>query len=116
MTAAEPRLPESPAGAAAAPLLSVRNIEKSLPGVLASLEIHDLSAERIVGTLSAGNRQHVEIRRALSQDARIAVVDGKLKPGATSVEAGKLTVVNGSEILLGPPFILTKANVKDFDF
>jgi ABC-type sugar transport system substrate-binding protein len=48
-----------------------------------------------------------------------AVVDGKLKPGATSVEAGKLgklTVVNGSEILLGPPFIFTKQNVKDFDF
>ena len=40
-----------------------------------------------------------------------AVVDGKLKPGATSVDAGKLgklNVVNGSEILLGSPFIFTK--------
>ncbi len=48
-----------------------------------------------------------------------AVVDGKLKPGATSVDAGKLgklNVINGSEILLGAPFIFTKANVKDFDF
>jgi rhamnose transport system substrate-binding protein len=48
-----------------------------------------------------------------------AVVDGKLKPGATSVDAGKLgklTVVNGSEILLGPPFIYTKDNVAKFDF
>jgi len=48
-----------------------------------------------------------------------AVVDGKLKPGATEVEAGKLgklKVVNGSEILLGAPFVFTKANVKDFDF
>jgi rhamnose transport system substrate-binding protein len=48
-----------------------------------------------------------------------AVVDGKLKPGDTSVEAGKLGklgVVNGSEILLGAPFIFTKENVKDFDF
>ena len=48
-----------------------------------------------------------------------AVVDGKLKAGATSVDAGKLgklNVVNGSEILLGSPFIFTKANVKDFDF
>ena len=48
-----------------------------------------------------------------------AVVDGKLKPGDASVEAGKLgklSVVNGSEILLGAPFIFTKANVKDFDF
>jgi len=45
-----------------------------------------------------------------------AVVDGKLKAGDASVEAGKLSVVNGSEILLGAPFIFTKANVKDFDF
>jgi len=48
-----------------------------------------------------------------------AVVDGKLKPGDTSVDAGKLgklNVVNGSEILLGAPFVFTKDNVKDFDF
>src|SRR5580700_7050674 len=48
-----------------------------------------------------------------------AVVDGKLKPGATSVVAGKLgklNVINGSEILLGSPFIFDKSNVKDFDF
>ena len=48
-----------------------------------------------------------------------AVVDGKLKPGATEVEAGqlgKLQVVNGSEILLGPPFVYTKSNIDDFDF
>jgi rhamnose transport system substrate-binding protein len=48
-----------------------------------------------------------------------AVVDGKLKPGATEVEAGKLgklKVVNGSEILLGPPFVYTKQNINDFNF
>ena len=48
-----------------------------------------------------------------------AVADGKLKPGATSVEAGKLgklKVVNGSEILLGAPFIFNKDNIDDFDF
>jgi ABC-type sugar transport system substrate-binding protein len=48
-----------------------------------------------------------------------AVVDGKLKPGDTEVEAGrlgKLKVVNGSEILLGPPFIYTKDNIDNFDF
>ncbi len=48
-----------------------------------------------------------------------AVVDGKLKPGDTSVEAGKLgtlQVVNGSEILLGAPFVFTKDNIADFDF
>jgi rhamnose transport system substrate-binding protein len=48
-----------------------------------------------------------------------AVADGKLQPGATSVDAGKLgalSVINGSEILLGAPFIFTKDNIKDFDF
>jgi ABC-type sugar transport system substrate-binding protein len=48
-----------------------------------------------------------------------AVADGTLKPGATSVKAGKLgelKVVNGSEILLGPPFIYTKDNINKFDF
>ena len=48
-----------------------------------------------------------------------AIEDGKLKPGATSVDAGKLgklSVVNGSEVLLGPPFIYTKDNINDFNF
>lgn len=48
-----------------------------------------------------------------------SVADGTLKPGATSVKAGKLgqlQVVNGSEILLGPPFIFNKDNIAGFDF
>ncbi|HET9597169.1 MAG TPA: substrate-binding domain-containing protein [Anaeromyxobacteraceae bacterium] len=48
-----------------------------------------------------------------------AAADGALKPGATSVKAGKLgelKVVNGSEILLGPPFVFTKENIGKFDF
>jgi rhamnose transport system substrate-binding protein len=48
-----------------------------------------------------------------------AVTDGTLKPGATSVKAGKLgelKVVNGSEILLGAPFIYNKENITKFDF
>jgi len=48
-----------------------------------------------------------------------AAVDGKLKPGDTSVEAGKLgklNVINGSEILLGAPFIYSKENIDKFDF
>jgi ABC-type sugar transport system substrate-binding protein len=48
-----------------------------------------------------------------------AVVDGKLQPGDKEVEAsrlGTLQIVNGSEVLLGPPFIYTKDNVDDFDF
>jgi rhamnose transport system substrate-binding protein len=48
-----------------------------------------------------------------------AVVDGKLAAGGKDVEAGrlgKLQVVNGSEILLGAPFVYSKANIDDFDF
>ena len=48
-----------------------------------------------------------------------AAADGKLKPGSTELEAGKLgklQVVNGSEILLGPPFVFDKTNIDDFDF
>ena len=48
-----------------------------------------------------------------------AVADGTLQPGATKVTAGKLgdlQVVNGSEILLGPPFTFTKENIGQFDF
>ena len=48
-----------------------------------------------------------------------AAVDGKLKAGDTTLEAGhlgKLTVVNGSEILLGSPFVFDKSNIGKFDF
>jgi ABC-type sugar transport system substrate-binding protein len=48
-----------------------------------------------------------------------AVVDGKLKPGAKELDAGKLgklSVVNGSEILLGAPFVFNQSNVGEFNF
>ncbi len=48
-----------------------------------------------------------------------AVADGTLQPGATTVSAGRLgdlQIVNGSEVLLGAPFIYTKKNIADFDF
>jgi ABC-type sugar transport system substrate-binding protein len=48
-----------------------------------------------------------------------AAADGKLTPESKELEAGrlgKLQVVNGSEILLGPPFIYSKDNINDFDF
>jgi rhamnose transport system substrate-binding protein len=48
-----------------------------------------------------------------------AVVDGTFTSESTTVEAGRLgtlTVVNGSEVLLGAPFIFNAENINDFDF
>ncbi|MFZ4814576.1 MAG: substrate-binding domain-containing protein [Phototrophicaceae bacterium] len=48
-----------------------------------------------------------------------AVVDGEFAPGDATVSAGRLgdlTVVNGSEVLLGPAFVFNAENINDFDF
>jgi ABC-type sugar transport system substrate-binding protein len=48
-----------------------------------------------------------------------AIVDGEFKPGDTVVGAGRLgilSVVNGSEVLLGSPYVFTADNIEDFDF
>ena len=43
--------------------------------LLDSLDSHDLDVDTVVGTLSVANRQRVEIAKALSQDARIVIMD-----------------------------------------
>ena len=55
--------------------LDWREMREHAERLLESLEIHDLAADRVVGALSVGNRQRVEILRALSYDARLLIMD-----------------------------------------
>jgi rhamnose transport system ATP-binding protein len=43
--------------------------------ILASLNIHDLDVRRKVGALNVGNRQRVEIAKALSLNAKVLIMD-----------------------------------------
>ena len=43
--------------------------------LLASLNIHDMDVNRKVGSLTVGNRQRVEIAKALSMNARVLIMD-----------------------------------------
>lgn len=52
--------------------------------LLASLNIHDMDVARKVGTLTVGNRQRVEIAKALSMNARVLIMD---EPTAAITEA-----------------------------
>jgi len=51
-------------------------------------------------------------------EASKMAVEGVLKPGVTSIEAGRLGKinVNGTQVILGKPLIFTKANIADYDF
>jgi len=54
----------------------------------------------------------------LTVRAAAALADGTLSRGQSSFPAGRLgtLVVSGDQVLLGKPFVFTKANIDQFDF
>jgi rhamnose transport system ATP-binding protein len=56
-------------------VLDWRTMYQRARELLASLDIHDMDVRRKVGTLNVGNRQRVEIAKALSINARILIMD-----------------------------------------
>jgi rhamnose transport system permease protein len=54
----------------------------------------------------------------LTVHAANALARGTLRPGATSIDAGRLgaIAIEGDQILLGKPFVFTKQNIDNFDF
>jgi rhamnose transport system permease protein len=55
---------------------------------------------------------------ALAVRTAEALTTGELKPGATSLDAGKLGTfeVVGDEVRLGKPFVFNKTNIDNFNF
>ncbi len=52
-----------------------RSMNERAKEVLTSLDIHDLDVRRKVGTLNVGNRQRIEIAKALSINAKVLIMD-----------------------------------------
>ncbi len=64
--------------------------------ILASLNIYDMDVTRKVGSLTVGNRQRVEIAKALSMNARVLIMD---EPTAAITEADVERLFSTIELL-----------------
>jgi rhamnose transport system permease protein len=88
----------------------VKVIGLSLPGICKPY-VHDGIIDSVVlwNTLDLGY---------LTVYASRDLVDGDLRPGATSIIAGRLgnVEVRGDQVMLGAPFVFNRENIDKFDF
>jgi rhamnose transport system permease protein len=88
----------------------VKVIGLSLPN-LNKPYVHDGWVQSVV-LWNTGNLGYLTVQSAAQ------LMQGILTPGKTSMTAGKLGAIDvrGQEIILGPPLVMTKANIDGYDF
>ncbi|HVO69306.1 MAG TPA: ATP-binding cassette domain-containing protein, partial [Aggregatilineaceae bacterium] len=79
-------------------LMDWRTTNEKSGEILASLDIHDMDVTHKVGSMSVGKRQRVEIAKALSQSARILIMD---EPTAALTQADVERLFNIVHLLRG---------------
>jgi rhamnose transport system permease protein len=110
MAISAPAVPGSAEAVRQAGRRDVKVIGLSLPNINKPY-VHD----GIVQTVVLWNTRDLGY---LSVYAGALLAENRLQPGAKSVQAGRLGTleIRGSEIILGPPLMFTKANIDTFDF
>jgi rhamnose transport system permease protein len=88
----------------------VRVIGLSLPNINKPY-VHDGTVQTVV-LWNTADLGYLTVR------AGALLAAGELVPGARSLFAGRLgtAMIDGSDIILGPPLMFTKANIDRFDF